>query len=233
VGKQEKLHEFSANNALKHCEAFTAIIDVELEPGDIIYIPSGYPHEGYAIEPSLNYSVGFRAPDQNDLLSSFADHCLDSSEEAPRYTDIDMQIREKPGQIETLELNELHRIMLSKCQTPEALIPWFGCMISEAKHELDIAEIDPPHRTQEIQALLIEGAQFIRLGGLRAVYFEASPNLLFINGSQFNCEGFSELGHYLCDQDEIGSEAIDLFNENNEALTLFTQLINMGYWYVI
>jgi len=233
VGKQEKLREFSANNALKHCEPFEAIIDVELEPGDILYIPSGYPHEGYALVPSLNYSVGFRAPDQNDLLSSFADYCLDHQDQAPRYTDIDMQIREKPGQIETPELNKLHRIMLDKCQTPEALIPWFGCMISEAKHELDIAEIDPPHSQQEILSLFNEGAEFIRLGGLRAVYFEASPEWLFINGEQFNCEDFKEFGHYLCDQDEIGSEAIEIFTENNDALVLFTTLVNNGYWYVV
>jgi len=233
VGAQEKLREFSANNALKHCEAFDAIIDVELEPGDILYIPSGYPHEGYAVEPSMNYSVGFRAPDQNDLLSSFADYCLDTTEEVPRYNDIDMQVREKPGQIETPELNELHRIMLAKCETPESLIPWFGCMISEAKHELDIAEIDPPHTEQEIQSLFNDGAEFIRLGGLRAVYFATAPDLLFINGEQFNCEGFTEFGHYLCDQDEIGSEAIELFDDNPDALALFTKLVNKGYWYVI
>lgn len=230
VGDKLALAEF-ANGPLKHCEAFAAIIDVQLEPGDILYIPCGYPHEGYALEEAVNYSVGFRAPDQNDLLSSFADYCLDSSEPAERYTDKAMQMREKPGQIEMQELNELHRVMLAKCQTPAALIPWFGKMISEAKHELDIAELEEPHNAAEILELFEEGAQFTRLGGLRAVYFEQEPQWLFINGEQFNCEGFTQLGHHLCDQDEVGSELLELLNEDENALTLFTKLVNLGYWY--
>lgn len=233
VGDKTELQEFAAHEALKHCEEFTAIIDVELDPGDILYIPCGYPHEGIALEPSLNYSVGFRAPEQNDLLSGFADYCLDSEDVPPRYTDSEMQMREKPGQIETQELNELHRLMLAKCETPEALIPWFGTMISEAKHDLDLAEIDPPHSKDEILAQFSEGAQYTRLGGLRAIYFEQSPEILFINGQQFNCEDFIELGHYLCDQDDIGSEVVELLKEDTNALSLFTELVNAGYWYAI
>ena len=233
VGNKEDLKEFAVHDALKHCEAFPAIIDVILEPGDILYIPCGYPHEGCALEPSLNYSVGFRAPDENDLISSFADYCLDDNDMPQRYTDINMQMREKPGQIEVSELNELHRLMFSKYSPPESLIPWFGSMISEAKHELDIAKIEQPHTTEGILTLFSEGAQFTRLGGLRAIYFEQSPDLLFINGEQFNCEGFTELGHYLCDQDDIGSEIVELLKEDSDALQLFTTLINMGYWYAI
>ena len=107
-----------------------------MEPGDILYIPCGCPHEGYAIEPSINYSVGFRAPDQNDLLSSFTDYNIDNNEDALRYTDIPMQMRDKPGKIEEAELNKLHQVMLESCKTPAHLIPWLGCMLSEAKHDL-------------------------------------------------------------------------------------------------
>lgn len=232
VGDKKALKEFTAHNALKHCEAFDAIIDVNLEPGDILYIPCGYPHEGYAIEPSINYSVGFRAPDQNDLIGSFADYCFDNNGQAERYQDPAIQQREKPGQIETQELQELHRVMLEKCKTPDMLIPWLGTMLSEAKHDLDIAAIEPPHSNKDIISLFEDGAQYTRLGGLRAVYFQQLPKLLFINGEQFNCEGFTELGHHLCDQDEVGSELLELFNEDIQALNLFTQLVNLGYWYV-
>jgi 50S ribosomal protein L16 3-hydroxylase len=231
VGDKKVLKEFAAHGALKHCEAFDAIIDVELEPGDILYIPCGYPHEGYAVEPSMNYSVGFRAPDQNDLLSSFADHLIDTNENAERYTDRVMQVREKPGQIENQELQELHRVMLASCATPEQIIPLMGKMLSEAKHDLDLAPPEVPHTGAEIIEELNEGAQFMRLGGLRAMYFEQTPSLIFINGKQFNFEGCSELGQLLCDQDEVASELLALINEDQNALTLFTSLVNKGYWY--
>lgn len=231
VGERQHLPEFAAHGALKHCSAFEALIDVAMEPGDVLYIPSGCPHEGYAIEPSLNYSVGFRAPDQNDLLSSFTDYNIDNNENTLRYTDIPMQTREHPGCIEEAELNKIHQVMLDNCKTPESLMPWFGRMISEAKHDLDIAAPEYPLTDQEIIAFLDEGAQFTRLGGLRAVYFEQAPEQMFINGEMYDCANFTSLAHYLCDQDEAASELLELFQDEAKALTLFTRLVNLGYWY--
>ena len=49
-------------------EPFDAVIDEVLESGDVLYIPAGCPHDGMALEPSLNYSVGFRAPSQAEWL---------------------------------------------------------------------------------------------------------------------------------------------------------------------
>ncbi|MEI6896970.1 MAG: cupin domain-containing protein [Psychromonas sp.] len=233
VGDKLPIVEFAAHGALKHCESFDAIIDVELEPGDILYIPCGFPHEGYAIEPSMNYSVGFRAPDQNDLLSSFADHLIDTNENAERYTDRVMQVREKAGQIERQELQELHRVMLANCATAEQLIPWMGKMLSEAKHDLDIAPPEMPLTNEQVLTELNNGNQFLRLGGLRAIYFEQNPSLIFINGEQFDFEDASEVGQILCDQDEVASELLTLLDDNQHAQNLFTLLINKGYWYAL
>ncbi|GLS91846.1 50S ribosomal protein L16 arginine hydroxylase [Psychromonas marina] len=233
VGDRKALVEFAAHGALKHCEAFDAIIDVELEPGDILYIPVGFPHEGYAIEPSMNYSVGFRAPDQNDLLSGFADHLIDNNENAERYTDRVMQQREKPGRVEDQELHELHRVMLANCATPEQLIPWMGKMLSDAKHDLDLAPPEVAHTNEEVIAELNEGAQFIRLGGLRAIYFEQTPSTIFINAETYDVTDCIELGQLLCDQDEVASELLELLEGNQQAQDLFTKLINKGYWYAL
>ncbi|TEW56511.1 cupin domain-containing protein [Psychromonas sp. RZ22] len=231
VGERQTLPEFAAHGALKHCAEFEASIDVEMEPGDILYIPSGCPHEGYAVEASINYSVGFRAPDQNDLLSSFTDYNIDNNDNALRYTDIPMQVREKPGRIEQAELNKLHQVMLENCKTPAHLIPWFGKMISEAKHDLDIAQPEHPLQTEDILEFLEDGAQFTRLGGLRAVYFEQAPQQVFINGDAYDFSGFLELISCLCDQDETASELVEIFQSSAEALALFTKLVNLGYWY--
>ena len=231
VGERQALPEFAAHGALKHCAEFKASIDVEMEPGDILYIPAGCPHEGYAVEASINYSVGFRAPDQNDLLSSFTDYNIDNNENALRYHDVPMQTREKPGRIEEVELNKLHQVMLESCKTPAHLIPWFGRMISEAKHDLDIALPEQPIEGEDILVYLEDGAQFTRLGGLRAVYFEQSPKQVFINGDAYDFSDFIDLIPCLCDQDEAASELVEIFNDEPNALILFTQLVNLGYWY--
>ena len=189
VGDKQKRVEFAAHGALKHCEAFDAIIDVELEPGDILYIPCGFPHEGYAIEPSMNYSVGFRAPDQHDLLSSFTDHCIDNNEHPARYRDLPMQVRENPGRIENAEVKRLHQVMLENCDTPEKLVPWLGVMLSESIHDLDLVEAEFPLTALELVSDLRNGTQFTRLGGLRCLYFESAPENIYINGKAYSCEG--------------------------------------------
>jgi ribosomal protein L16 Arg81 hydroxylase len=62
VGEKVPMKQHCPHPDLLQVDPFEGIIDEELEPGDILYIPPGFPHEGYSLENSLNYSVGFRAP---------------------------------------------------------------------------------------------------------------------------------------------------------------------------
>jgi 50S ribosomal protein L16 3-hydroxylase len=211
--------------------AFAQSLDVELAPGDILYIPCGFPHEGYAIEPSISYSVGFRAPDCHDLLSSHTDYVMDNNDNPVRYRGEAMKVREKPGQIENNELQRLHQLMFEACLMPEELVPWLGKYFSESNNDLDISEPDHSYSRLEIMSELNKGTQFIRLGGLRTIYFECAPECIYINGTKYSCAGFVGLGSHLCDQDEVGSELIALLEDNKDALKLFVQLINLGYWY--
>jgi 50S ribosomal protein L16 3-hydroxylase len=42
-----------------------------LEPGDMLYLPPGWAHEGVALEPSFTYSIGFRAPSYQEVAREF------------------------------------------------------------------------------------------------------------------------------------------------------------------
>lgn len=81
--------EFRPHPELKQLQdGFEPVIDAILEAGDILYIPAGCPHHGIALEPSLNYSIGFRAANTAELTSQLADMLL-AAEDAnyPRYRD--------------------------------------------------------------------------------------------------------------------------------------------------
>src|SRR5690606_31655039 len=81
--------EFRPHPDLKQLQdEFEPVIDAVLEAGDILYIPAGCPHHGVALEPSLNYSIGFRAANTAELTSQLADMLL-AAEDAkyPRYRD--------------------------------------------------------------------------------------------------------------------------------------------------
>lgn len=42
-----------------------------LEPGDMLYVPPGWGHEGTAVGECMTFSIGFRAPSRREFLSAF------------------------------------------------------------------------------------------------------------------------------------------------------------------
>lgn len=89
VGDKLPMRQFCPHPALLHVDPFEPIIDEDLAPGDILYIPPGFPHDGFTHETALNYSVGFRGPNGRDLISSFVStprHELDIAAAEPPYS---------------------------------------------------------------------------------------------------------------------------------------------------
>ncbi len=132
VGQVDKsVQQFSANKGLLQVGPFTAVIDVELEPGDILYIPPNAPHEGYAIEPSLNYSIGFRAPNQTDLLSAFADHLIDHDLGQARYGDEQLTERPSRGELTSDEIARLRKLMIAAIDDDSTFLRFISESLSE------------------------------------------------------------------------------------------------------
>lgn len=112
VGEKVPMKQHCPHPDLLQVDPFEGIIDEELEPGDILYIPPGFPHEGYSLENSLNYSVGFRAPSGREMISGFADYVLQRELGSYRYSDPDVPAREHPADILPEELDKLRGMML-------------------------------------------------------------------------------------------------------------------------
>ncbi len=53
VGEKVPMKQHCPHPDLLQVDPFEAIIDEEMEPGDILYIPPGFPHEGYSLETRL------------------------------------------------------------------------------------------------------------------------------------------------------------------------------------
>lgn len=232
VGDALPLNEFAAHGALRHCEPFDAIIDAVLEPGDILYIPPGFPHEGYAIEPAMNYSTGFRAPDARDLLSSFADHLIDNEITTERYGDPDLKAREHHGEIQPHELHRLHELMQHALDDDTLFKAWFGAMISEAKHDLDVVPVDPDYSEEEVANLLASGEPAIRVPGLRCVRFADASDHCYIDGESWSLPSSDPTAlALLCDRDVVTQSDMVTLEDQAGFLTLFTRLVNRGYWF--
>jgi len=82
---------FTPHPCLKQIKPFDSILDVCLNPGDVLYIPPNTPHDGVALEDCLTYSVGFRAPSRQMLLEQLLlDQLAEDESSSHRYKDHDL-----------------------------------------------------------------------------------------------------------------------------------------------
>ncbi|MGO2012676.1 MAG: JmjC domain-containing protein [Pseudoalteromonas sp.] len=228
------LRQFVKNKSLLQVEQFDAVIDCILEPGDILYIPPGCPHEGYAVENALNYSVGFRAPNQRDLISQFADHLIDTELGNKRYNDPALALRESKGELSNDEAQQIKQLMIAAIEDETVFKTWLGNSISQPKHDMDLAPPEQPYTLADLKDLLVDDdIVFERLGGTRAVYQVLDDSvLLSINGTNYlhdlTCLADIKL---LSDNNTIAASEINSSKNNHTFLKTFTILLNEGIWF--
>jgi 50S ribosomal protein L16 3-hydroxylase len=70
-----------------------------LEPGDMLYLPPGYAHNGVAADNCMTYSIGFRAPTYQELATQFLVYLQDHSVIEGMYRDPDIRFQSRPGRI--------------------------------------------------------------------------------------------------------------------------------------
>src|SRR5699024_503986 len=127
VGDKALTHtEVTPHPALLHVEPFEPILDEILSAGDILYIPSGYPHDGVTVETAMSFSVGFRAPSCQHMLSDFADYLLENELGTHHYTDPNLTLRENVYEILPDELDAVKKTMLSVSNDANCFNQWFG-----------------------------------------------------------------------------------------------------------
>ncbi|MCF6436205.1 cupin domain-containing protein [Pseudoalteromonas sp. MMG022] len=230
----QNLKQFAKNKSLLQVEPFEAIIDSVLEPGDILYIPPGCPHEGYAVENALNYSVGFRAPDQKDLVSSFADYLIDHELGNTRYSDPDLLTPKSIGQISDTEINNVRKLMQDVLADDNTFKHWFGTMISQAKHDMDLAPLDEPLSVDDLQEYLETSEVIIRAGGVRSMYQVLRHSILLsVNGESYTLPLETlESVKLLTDETEFTVSQIKESFSRLEFMKTLTKLISEGTYYL-
>ncbi len=227
VGEKLQMKQHCPHPDLLQVDPFEAIIDEELEPGDILYIPPGFPHEGYALENAMNYSVGFRAPNTRELISGFADYVLQRELGGNYYSDPDVPPRAHPADVLPQEMDKLREMMLELINQPEHFKQWFGEFISQSRHELDIAPPEPPYQPDEIYDALKQGEVLVRLGGLRILRIGDD---VYANGEKIDSPHRPALDA-LASNIALTAENFGDALEDPSFLAMLAALVNSGYWF--
>lgn len=227
VGEKKVLPAVCPHPQLLQVPPFAAIIDEVLEPGDILYIPPGFPHEGWSLESALNYSVGFRAPDSRELLSSLADYVLACEPAVPRYSDPDLTLRPCPARLEPHEIQRLQTLLRDLVADPAVFTPWLGEFLSQSRHELDIVPAEPAWLAQEVAQKLRQGATLQRVNGVRVIQIGEA---IFVNGERLNLPP-SAAQEVLTRHAPLDAAQLADALQDDAFLACLTDLINQGYWY--
>ncbi|WP_018692649.1 cupin domain-containing protein [Algicola sagamiensis] len=226
------LEQHCPHPSLQQVQPFEAKIDDVLEPGDILYIPPFCPHEGYAIEPSLNYSIGFRAPNQREMFSAFADHLIDLDMGDARFKDKFDEIQTNPGHFEPKHIEQIRNMMKQLLDDDALFHQWLGSFLSEAKHELDLEAAEPKYTLTEIIET-IQSTPLRRLGGVRTFYI-TEPHCIqwFVNQTcvQLHPDNLAAV-QTVTGRQRISASHVEALEADESFWNALTQLINQGYWY--
>ena len=222
---------------LQQIKGFNAtIIDEVLEPGDIIYIPPGYPHNGVALEPCLNYSVGFRAPNQADLYSSFADFLLDNHSQSQRFGDPTRKPQANNLQVQASDIQAIKTLMHEAIDS-SAFDHWLCQYLSRPyeKEPFTLAEEDL-YQPEEIKQLMLEHIAFLRMGGIKAVYNEflsSEDEFVFsVDGQTFSLPTNERERVLTFLQNPAWTIEMDKNSINSVIfIQMLTTLVNTGLWY--
>ena len=208
-------------------EPFEAVIDEILEPGDVLYIPAGCPHDGVALEPSLNYSIGFRAPSQAELLLQFGDLALQNEQLTRRYQDPLLTADKQPHVVNQAELTQAKQLLIDALQKDSADDVLMRIM-SQSKRAL--VEPELPFDAEQVPALLQQsGAVLARAPGARWLLSETTQ-CYYCSGERFEITAAQQpLAEALATvRQEAPAEDFSALVDNTEAKELLASLLNLG-----
>jgi len=121
---------------LKILANFEAEQEFVLEPGDMLYLPPHYAHDGVAIGDCQTYSIGFRAPSYQELGEAFLQFMADSIDLPGRYADPDLEASSKPAEIPRHMLSTIADELNKVRFTEDDITIFLGEYMSEPKHNV-------------------------------------------------------------------------------------------------
>lgn len=214
---------------LRLIDDFVASDEWVLEPGDILYVPPCFAHDGVAVgDDCMTYSIGFRAPSRGELIEGWCQQVVEHLPDEDRYTDPDLAWQEAPGEITAAAIDRLHALALEALADKAAFARWFGQYNSLPKYDKDWRP-DAPVSAKALRTLLSQETPLERNPAARFAFIRQGKarNLLFADGQVFECEGaLASLAEQLC---AGGAIVVDpALVQSADALALLTVLINQG-----
>ena len=218
--------DFRADVELKQLVHFEPTHEWLLEPGDMLYLPPGVPHDGVAFGgPCMTLSVGMRAPSQAELTGDLADHIAERLPDDLRYTDPELRPATHVGEIDLATAGRLRRALPFAAALDDALLlDWFGRFITRYRNAQMVLPVDKPVTAAALSKQLVPGVELLRHPWTRLAWSRHHATCtLYANGEAYPAT--PALGQLLCAQRVLSLP--DPVDDADRALLL--ALLNDGH----
>ena len=237
IGKQ-KDGTLQPNVPLKILANFKPEQEFDLQPGDMLYLPPRYAHDGVAVGECMTYSIGFKVPKEVDLgrelLLRYAD---DAQEDAPEcdedeeaagvafkikpdvlYRDADQPAVAQPAEIPATLLAFAQQAVEKAMSDPDALARNLGEYLTEPKANVWFDEPDDD--------VVLTRQNRVDLSLRSQMMFDARH--VFLNGESWRAAGKdAKLMQKLANQRYL--MAADLGKASDDAMSLLQDWVDAGW----
>lgn len=206
IGRQKDL-SLEEDMPLKILSHFEAEEEYVCEPGDMLYLPPKWAHDGVAVEGEcMTYSVGFRVPQRGGLAGEIAQRLADDNEDETLYRDPDQPATQQPGLIpaglQAFTADALKRLL----EQPEDMARALGEVMTEPKPKVWFEE---PEGDWAPGAIALDRRS-------RMMYDE---HHIFINGEAYRAGGKdAELMRRLADERRLDARLVRAASKGAKAL---------------
>lgn len=123
---------------------FTPTHDAVLEPGDMLYLPPQWAHEGVAVGECMTYSIGFRAPSWQELGESFLNFMADNIDLPGRYADPGLAPSKHPAKIGDDMLDQVSQQFAKLAAKQDDIALFLGEHLTEPKSSVWFTPAEQP-----------------------------------------------------------------------------------------
>jgi 50S ribosomal protein L16 3-hydroxylase len=218
--------DFRPDVELKQLVHFEPTHEWLLEPGDMLYLPPGVPHDGVAYGgPCMTFSVGMRAPSQAELTGDLADYLAERLDEAQRYADPDLAPARAAGEIDAAALARLRDALpFAAALDEDSLRDWFGRFITRYRNAQTPAAPGKALDRSSLRKRLEGGAVLLRHPWSRLAWSrQRRKAALFANGQAYPAA--AELAQRLCAERTLAFDRVP----DDASLDLLLALVNDGH----
>lgn len=180
IGRQKDL-TFQPDVPLKILASFEPEQEFVLEPGDMLYLPPKYAHDGIAEGECMTYSVGFRIPNRAELAREVLQRLSEEAQDVvgvSLYRDAQQPAVDQPAEIPEQMMEFAQDALRDALKDPDALARALGEYLTEPKANVWFDEGD-------VSVAPADGGA--RLDRRSKMMFDARH--VFINGESFRAGG--------------------------------------------